>query len=132
MKILFLFTMTLFMQSCGSLLDISGKGAKTRCLKLSTDNLIVDCNCVDKQIATMTIYSNKNSKEVFGAKISDASFKPAINTLKLPVSKDSADKSFLQIEIHLTNSHYRESYYIMTKPGDFSKTKNIYARYFSH
>lgn len=124
--------MTLFLQSCGSLLDITGKGAKTKCLKLSTDKLTIDCKCIDKQIVTMTIYNNKNSKEIFGTKTFDTIFKPTINSYILPISKDSADKCFLQIEIHLTNSHHRETYYIETKPGDFSKAQNIYSRYFSH
>jgi len=132
MKILLFSIITLFLQSCGSLLDVTGKGAKTNCLKLSTDDLTISCNCADKQIVTMIIYSNKNSKEIFGHKTTDFVFNPTINTLKLPISKDSADKKFLQIEMHLTNSHHRESYYIKTKPGDFSKAQNIYARYFSH
>lgn len=131
-KTLLILTITFFLQSCGSLLDISGKGTKATCLKLSTDNLTVACNCSDKQMVGMTIYSSKNSKEHFGAKASDVVFNPAVNTLKLPISRDSADKCFLQIEIHLTNSHHRESYYFKTKPGDFSKTQNIYSRYVSH
>lgn len=123
---------TLYLQSCGSLLDITGKGAKTKCLKLLTDNLTVDCNCLDKQIATMTIYSNRNSKENFGVKTIDTVFSPTTKLLRLPISKELADKSFLQIELHLTNTHHRESYFIKTKPGDFSKTQNIYSRYISH
>ena len=124
----------MFFQSCGSIpfIDVSGKGAKTKCLKLSTDNLTIDCNCIDKQIVTMTIYSNKNSKDFCDDKTSDTLFKPTINSYILPISKDSANKCFLQFEIHLTNSHHRETYYIETKPGDFSKTQNIYSRYISH
>jgi hypothetical protein len=134
MKILFIFTLIFFLESCReiSFLDASGKGAKRKCLKLTTNNLTIDCNCEDKQIATMTIYSKKNSTELFGAKTSDSVFQPTINTLKLPIRKDSADKCFLQIEIHLTNSHHRETFYIMTKPGDFTKDQSIYSSYFSH
>jgi 3-dehydroquinate dehydratase len=124
----------LFLQSCHSIpfLDVSGKGAKAKCLKLSTDNLTIACNCIDKQIVTMTIFYKKSSKEIFGDKTSDIVFNPTINSYVLPIIKDSAEKCFLQIEIHLTNSHHRETYYIETKPGDFSKTQNIYSRYFSH
>ena len=134
MKTILILIVTLFLQSCSSILflDFSGKGTKTKCLKLSTDSLIIDCKCIDKQIVTMTIYNNKNSKEHFGNKITDVVLQPTSNTLKLPISKDSANKSYLEIEIHLTNSHFRETYYIITKPGDFSKTQNIYSRYYSH
>jgi hypothetical protein len=123
---------TIILQSCGSLLDFSGKGAKTKCSALSTDKLTINCNCTDKQISTMTVYNNKNSKENFGVKTLDFVFNPAINVFSLPISKDTADKIFLQIEIHLTNSHYRESYYIETKPGDFSKDRKIYSKFISH
>lgn len=134
MKFIFIFTLTFFLQSCREIpfLGSSGKGAKRKCLKLTTNNLNIDCNCFEKKIATMTIYNNKNSTEHFGVKTSDIVFNPTINTIKLPISKDSADKSFLNIEIHLTNSYHRETYYIMTKPGDFTKAKSIYSRYFSH
>ncbi len=129
---LFILTTTVFVASCGSLLDISGRGAKTNCLTLSTDKLSIDCNCVDKQIKSITIYRNKSSKENFGTKTHDILIEPTGNSFPLPINKDSADLCFLQIEIHLTNSHHREAYYIVTKPGDFSKAKKVYARYFSH
>jgi hypothetical protein len=129
---LFILTTTVFVASCGSLLDISGRGAKTNCLTLSTNKLSIDCNCAEKQIKSIAIYRNKSLKENFGTKIHDILIEPTVNSFPLPINKDSSNLCFFQIEIHLTNSHHREAYYIVTKPGDFLKAKKIYARYFSH
>lgn len=130
---IYIITITLFLQSCGiPFFDFSGKGAKTKCLKLSTDDLTLDCNCSNQKIKTIIIYSHKDSNDFLGTKISDTILNPAINSITLPIIKDSANNRFLEIELHLTNSHHRESYYIRTKPGDFSKKQNIYSRYYSH
>jgi hypothetical protein len=124
----------ILLQSCSSIpfLDFSHKGAKTKCLYLNTDNLTIKCNCTDKEIKAITIYKVKNSNESFGNNPYDSIFNPALRSIVLPISKDTADKYFLQIELYLTNSHHREAYYIQTNPGDFSKAKKIYSRYFSH
>jgi|GEM_PF-5982284 len=132
MKVLLLFTLVISLQSCGSMFDLAGKGAKTKCLKLSTESMTIDCSCGDKRIVSLTIYNHTNAEESFGPRTTDLVFKPAVRTLSLPVNKDSADRHFLQIEIHLTDSYHRESYYFWTKPGDFSRTQNMYARYFGH
>lgn len=130
-NIFILFTI-FFLQSCGSLLDTSGKGAKIKCLKLNTDNMTVECNCFDKQIQRMAIITRENLKQKNSVIAIDTIFNSTIKILKLPMTKDSANKSFLEIELHLTNSHHRELYFIKTKPGDFSKSRNIYSRYISH
>lgn len=132
MKTMWTFALLIFLSACGSFLDIAGKGEKTDCLKLSTGDMKISCNCAGKQITSMAIYSNKNAKELFGNRIAGRVFKPATDTFDLPVPKDSADRHFLQIEIQLTNSHHRESYSILTKPGDFSRIQLINSRYFSH
>lgn len=121
-----------FLQSCGSLLDLSGKGAKTTCLTLATGTKTITCNCESKQIARITIYKNKQSNESFGPKILDSVLQTGIGSFQLPFEPEMLDNCYLQIEIHLTDSHWRESYYIDTKPGDFTKPQAITARYFSH
>lgn len=120
------------MQSCGTFLDLSGKGAKTECLSLDTGKQTIFCNCEEKQISSVTIYKNRNSKENFGPRMFHLMIDPTTKSFKLPVSKDSLDPGFLQIEVHLTDSHWRESYYMKTEPGDFSKSQILYSRYFSH
>lgn len=117
---------------CGSLLDISGKGSQTKCLYLLTDSLKIKYDCDDRKLTTITVYENKNQKEIFGKVIFKDTLEIPINEFVLPFNRDSADNKFLQIEIHITKSHFRETYYIETKPGDFALSRHIYARYFSH
>lgn len=133
-KNLFFFILSLFIlfQSCGTFLDMAGKGAKTECLSLDTAKQTIDCNCGEKQIASILIYKNKDSKENFGKKTHQFVLNPPSKSFTLPIPKDSLDSYFIQLEIHLTDSHWRESYYIKTEPGDLSKSQKIYSRYFSH
>lgn len=126
------FSTIFLLQSCGTFLDVTGKGAKTECLSMDTGKQTIDCNCGEKQISSITIYKNKSSKENFGTKTHQFSVNPAGQSFILPISTDSLNACFLQIEIHLTDSHWRESYYIKTEPGSFSKSQKIYSRYFSH
>lgn len=111
---------------------MAGKGAKTECLSLDTDKRTIDCNCGEKQISSIIVYKNKDSKENFGTRTHQFVMNPTAKSFKLPISKDSLDMGFFQIEIHLTDTHWRESYYIDTKPGDFSRSQRINSRYFSH
>jgi hypothetical protein len=118
-------------QSCGTFLDISGKGSKTECLSFDTGKQTINCSCGEKQISSITIYKNNHSKENFGMKTHHFIVNPS-NSFKLHIAQDSLSACFLQIEVHLTDSHWRESYYIKTTPGDFSKSQTIPSRYFSH
>ncbi len=127
----FLLILPILFQSCGTFLDMAGKGAKTECLSFDTRKQTIICDCGEKQISSISIYKNKDSKENFGVKTYQFVINPS-QSFTLPISKDSLDTCFLQIEIHLTDSHWRESYYIKTEPGDFSKSKTINSRYFSH
>jgi hypothetical protein len=128
-NIFILFTIFI-LQSCGSLLN--SKGAKTKCLRLNTENMTVECNCYDKQIQRMEIITRENLKQKYSVITIDTIFNPTIKILKLPITKYSANKIYLEIELYLTNSHHRELYFIKTKPGDYTKTRNIYSRYISH
>ncbi len=129
---LILLVIPFLFQSCGSMFDVMGKGAKTQCLSLNTETRTIVCNCEDKQIYSITLYKNKDEKELFGIKTNHFLLNPTAISFTLPVQKDSLDTCFFQLEIHLTGTHWRESYYIDTKPGDFSKSQTIYSRYFSH
>jgi hypothetical protein len=128
----FLMASLLSFLSCGTPMDILGRGAKTTCLSLTTDQMMIKCDCTGKQIVSVTIYKNKTSDELFEKMITERTFKKPVSIVKLPISNDSANNMYLNIEIHLTNSHFRESYYFKTKPGDYSKKKTLYSRYFSH
>lgn len=120
------------LSSCGSFLDIMGKGEKRECLSFDTRKQLISCNCENKQISSITVYRNRNAKENFGTRTHQFAMKSNSPTFTLPISKDSLDNYFWQIEIHLSDSHWRESYYFKTQPGDFSKSQTIYSRYFSH
>jgi hypothetical protein len=122
----------ILLQSCGTFLDVAGKGAKTNCLSLDTETQSIICNCGEKQLSTITIYRNKDAKENFGTKTHHFVLNPMGKSVHLPISKDSLNQSFYQIEIHLSDSHWRESYYIKTNPGDFNQSQKIYSRYYSH
>lgn len=129
-----LLCVTILLQSCGTMFDISGKGAKEKCLTLYTNTKTIDCTCQDKEIESVKIYYKQNSKDNFDNTKASKRFllNPTVRTFDLPIDKDSSDKIFLEIEIHLTKTYWRESFYFKTKPGDFSRPQKIYSRYFGH
>ncbi|MBC7862247.1 MAG: hypothetical protein IAF38_04680 [Bacteroidia bacterium] len=118
--------------SCGSMLDIAGKGAKTKCLYLDTDSLKIVQSCDDRLIFRINVSERSNAKDYNGKLIFSEDLKIFSDKFVLPFNCDSLDKKFLEISIQLTDTHFREIWYINTKPGDLKKKKKISSRYFGH
>ena len=117
---------------CGTMFDISGRGAKIDCLFLDTGTFDIMYECGEKKIESLIIYENKDAKELFGKVIYREKFNAPGKRFGLPFHPDSMMNKFIRVEMHLTDSHHRESYYIDIKPGDLGSGKKICSRYFSH
>jgi hypothetical protein len=125
--------LTLFLAgSCGMwMFDWAGKGEKTTCLFLSTKSMEVRYECAAKKIWIITVAgstgSDGNKRRLLHQKLESP-----VNDFSLPLNRDTLNGLYVTIEIHATDSHHRESYYLDTEPGDFNEDKVVYARYFSH
>ena len=121
----------LFLQ-CGSNLDLTGRGAKTGCFFLDTDSMKIIYNCDERNIISITVRVKKNKHDTTEQLLFRSEPGFSAKEFVLPVTHDSLQEHFIEIELHLSDSHFRETYYISVKPGDLSPGKKIYARYYGH
>jgi hypothetical protein len=124
--------LVLLLSSCGSLLDISGKGAKTKCLYFDCSSMKVVYSCDDRQLWRVVLYENKTHKAYSGKLLLEKKLEPFASEWTLPFDRDSLAGKYLQLDLQITDSHPRESYSILINPGDLSSGKKIPAYYFSH
>jgi hypothetical protein len=120
------------LSTCGGPFDILGKGAKTKCFYLDLDSLHITYNCDARKISAVTVYDNVSRKESFGKVMYNPKLDQPVSEITLPFSADSLRNKFIQVELYLTDSHPRESYYIDISPEDWTKRSRIYARYVGH
>lgn len=59
-------------------------------------------------------------------------FEEPVTLYRLPIHRNAITDKHLEIELHLTDSHWRETYYIDIKPKILNEETKIYSRYFSH
>lgn len=132
LKTLSIFIVLTLSYRCGSPFDISGKGAKTECFFLDTGSLKVIYDCSEKKISQVIVYENTSSKQSFGRLLYRKTLDEPVKEFALPFQRDSIKNKFIQVELHLTDTHFRESYYIDIAPGDLEKKKIVYSRHFGH
>jgi len=121
----------LLLSSCGSLLDISGKGARKECLSLDCSDLRLSYRCDDRSLFSVNVseYQPDGTRK---RSLSEDQFSEFTNEFRLPQPKDSLTGKYITLFIRISDSHHREAWYIDLKPGDIEKKKKLSARYFSH
>jgi hypothetical protein len=127
-----LFISVFTISSCGSLLDISGRGAKTKCFYLDCCTMKIIYDCGDKGIFKVNVCESSDKGKTYTKVLLSKDLPGFPNEWTIPLERDSLKDKYMVVELHLTDTHYRESYYIDIKPGDLATTKKIFARYFSH
>jgi hypothetical protein len=116
--------------ACGSNLDISGRGANAGCLYLVTDSLKISYTCDKRMIAGITVLFEGLSYNGRDSVYLRATIEEPVRDYVLPVSREALNSHPVKISLRVTDSHWRESYYIWIKPGDLDKKTKIGARYF--
>jgi hypothetical protein len=119
----------IILAACGSNLDISGRGARTSCFYLLTDSMKIKYECDDRKIFSISVSETINGKDsLYFKTVLDQSVKE----YTLPVERSVLENKTIEIGMQITNTHWREAYYIFLKPGDLKEKERVSSRYFGH
>jgi hypothetical protein len=126
----FLFVLLLFsFAACGGPFDITGRGAKTECFYLDVPSLTVVYACDQRSITYMLVSTHTTDAEK-GRVV--YTVKPDTITRQLPLSISRDSLAGIEIELYLSASGPRESYYIDIDARKLRDQTKIYARLYSH
>ncbi|MGG9962780.1 hypothetical protein [Ferruginibacter sp. SUN106] len=119
---------SLLLTSCGSMFDVTGRGAKDKKVFYDVKSNAVTCT-YKKPMSSVYIRQRKNDSTLTYVEIR---LDTPVNFITLPLPKDSIALYNSYIWIHLQDDHWRSIFHIDITKELLQKKQKIWSRFTDH